>query len=154
MPGPPRKPRALKLIEGTDRKDRGAANPVSYTEGIPPCPDHLGPDGRAEWKRITAELSKVPGLLQRVDRATLAAYCSAVALFEHCDKLIQERGLTYVGGNLERVRPECKIRNEAFQQMRAMAAEFGFTPASRSRVSIPPAKGDSETDMLAKKYLA
>ena len=84
----------------------------------------------------------------------LAAYCSSWALFVHCDDVVREKGITYEGGNLDRVRPEVKIRAEAFHQVRAAAAEFGFTPASRSRVSIPPAKGDSETDMLAKKYLA
>lgn len=141
MPGPPPKPRALKLIEGTDRPDRGEPNPVSFTEGIPPCPDHLGPVAKAEWKRVVAELAKVPGLLQRVDRAMLAAYCTSWAIFCRCDEVIIELGLTYSAGELERVRPEVRIRAEAFAQVRAAAAEFGFTPASRSRVAAPKTKG-------------
>jgi P27 family predicted phage terminase small subunit len=158
MPGPPRKPSAIKLVEGTYRKDRALEAEVHFKEGVPPCPEHLGPTAKAEWRRVTAELSKIPGLLQVVDRAVLAAYCSVWGEYVYCsEQLIELGSLIYQGGNLARVHPLVAIRREAMRQLHEFAQAFGFTPAARARVPTPKGVGDGEGKLakyLADKYLS
>lgn len=146
--GPAPKPSALKLVEGTYRKDRAVPDEVQYAEGIPACPKELGPEAKAEWKRIVGELSKVPGLIQKVDRAALAGYCSSYALFLHLEQMIREPdGLvieyeTKSGAVITQPSAWVSIRNQERAAMSHFAQQFGFTPSSRTRVSGPPRKPD------------
>lgn len=59
MPGPGKKPASLKVVAGTDRKDRAAAASVDLPliEKVPPPPDWL-PNAHAvkEWKRLAGVL--------------------------------------------------------------------------------------------------
>jgi P27 family predicted phage terminase small subunit len=43
---------------------------------VPNFPEYLDKEARAEWERITPELVTL-GILARVDRAALSAYCMA-----------------------------------------------------------------------------
>lgn len=153
--GPAPKPSALKLVENTYRSDRAAPNEVEFAEGLPPAPEFLGPRAQREWGRIVGELEKVPGLLQQTDMAALAAYCSTFATFAHCEEILRDGGLTTTvtmknGTERQVARDEVRIRSDAWAKLRQFAAEFGFTPSARSRVSAPrQPKGD---DGLLGKY--
>src|SRR5687767_8014477 len=48
--------------------------------GVPSCPSCLGEEARKEWKRLARELDDL-GLLTRIHRGMLAAYCQAHALW-------------------------------------------------------------------------
>ncbi|HMB90134.1 MAG TPA: phage terminase small subunit P27 family [Rhodothermales bacterium] len=140
--GPRPKPTSLKVIQGTYRKDRASANEPAPEPVAPKCPTFLKGEARREWKRISAELVKLK-LLAEIDRAALAAYCSNWETFVLADKIIREKGLTCLTPNgHEQQRPEIAIRNKAFQQMRNFLSEFGMTPASRSRISVPEERLD------------
>ena len=76
MRGRKPKPSALKMFEGNPGK-----RPLKQTEPNPTvetkeCPVHLNDEAQAEWNRITPDLHTL-GLVARVDRAALAAYCQA-----------------------------------------------------------------------------
>ena len=78
------------------------------------------------------------GLLTDVDRAALAAYCQAWARWIEAEEAIREHGMVVETdkGNLIQS-PYVGIANQAMKQMRAFLVEFGMTPSSRSRVSVP-----------------
>lgn len=137
--GPAPKPTNLKVIQGTYRKDRSTGAEPVPAPTIPKCPTFLKGEARREWKRISVELEKLK-LLSEIDRAALAAYCENWAMFVLATKEIRENGITCLSPNGHVMqRPEIAIRNKAMMQMKTFLAEFGMTPASRTRISVPEA---------------
>jgi P27 family predicted phage terminase small subunit len=111
---------------------------------IPKCPPHLQTESRKEYKRISAEL-EVLGLISQIDRAALAAYCTAWAEYVFCEKKIAELNeadpegikgyVTVTPSGYQQMSIWVTIRNRALYVMKGFAAEFGMSPSSRSRVS-------------------
>lgn len=111
---------------------------------IPPCPTHLTPDARIEWKRVASELEAL-GLICQIDRAALAAYCSAWAEVVTCERKITALNAKDADGSagLVSITPSgyqqmsvwLQIRNRAYDRMMKFASEFGMSPSSRSRVT-------------------
>ncbi|WP_370267434.1 P27 family phage terminase small subunit [Nioella sp.] len=60
--------------------------------------------------------------------------CRSVARYEHYETLLDELGETYVSqgrqGQQIKARPEIAQLNETWRQIRALASDFGMTPAS------------------------
>jgi len=135
--GPRSKPTRLKLIQGTYRSDRASSNEPAPEAVAPKCPTFLKGEARREWKRVSDELESL-GLLSRIDRGALAAYCTAWATFVEADKIIRTEGMTFVTQKgYHQQRPEVGIRSRAMDQMRAFMSEFGMTPAARTKISVP-----------------
>jgi P27 family predicted phage terminase small subunit len=135
MPGPPPKPTALKTLAGNP-----GHRPLNHAEpqptGVPKCPPHLDKDAKKEWKRISKELIAL-GLLTEVDRAALAAYCSAWSRWVAAEEHIAKLGLVVKAPSGYPINnPYVGIANVAMDQMRRFLIEFGLTPASRSRIHI------------------
>jgi hypothetical protein len=72
------KPTHLKLIEGNPGKRPIRIGPERPVTTMPGPPDHLNADARTEWDRVAHGLHALR-LLETVDRAALAAYCTAYA---------------------------------------------------------------------------
>jgi P27 family predicted phage terminase small subunit len=108
---------------------------------VPDCPPELGPVARAEWDRLAAELGKLR-MLTQLDRAALAAYCGAYALWAEATENIQKFGTMVKSPSGYPIQsPYVSIANRQAEIMLRVASEFGFTPASRSRVSAPVQSG-------------
>ena len=106
-----RKPSGLKLVEGTDRKDRAVDEPeYEPTNGAEP-PDWLLPGAVAEWNRLT-ELLESQRVLTDADLTMLGHLCN------YHEKVV-------------RTWPHAAV----LTQLRMMYLEFGLTPASRAKVS-------------------
>ena len=85
------------------------------------------------------------GLISQIDRAALAAYCSAWAEVVTCERKIKALNAEDAGGSagLVSVTPSgyeqmsvwVQIRNRAYDRMMKFAAEFGLSPSARSRVT-------------------
>jgi P27 family predicted phage terminase small subunit len=152
MAGRKPKPTALKLIQGTHRKDRAAPNEPKpkQTARVPSPPAEMGKIAKNEWKRIASELHDM-GVLTRIDTKALANYCQAY------EDMLTARGLLH-GWNLAnpdqinvqksmtgviKTHPYLVQMREARLDMMKFAAEFGLTPSSRSRVSAK-VKGDGD----------
>jgi phage terminase small subunit len=60
---------------------------------IPECPPELGPVARREWDRVVGDLAALR-LLTNLDRAALAAYCGAYALWAEATEAIHGLGTT------------------------------------------------------------
>src|SRR3989304_880412 len=85
------------------------------------------------------------GLLTAVDRAVLAGYCQAYARWRQAEEAIEKYGLIgqTLSGYVQQL-PYVSIANQALKQMRACAAEFGFSPASRTRIAHPEPKTEDD----------
>jgi P27 family predicted phage terminase small subunit len=90
-----------------------------------------------EWARLTKELSKL-GLITQLDRGALATYCGAYAMWVEAMEQIQKYGTMVKSPNGFPVQsPYLAIANRQAEIMMRIASEFGFTPASRSRITSP-----------------
>lgn len=106
---------------------------------IPDCPTHLCAAAKKEWKRITVELERL-GLIAKIDRAALGAYCAAYARWEAAEKKLNKEGidsLVYkMPSGYEQTSAWLQISNRSLEIMYKFLAEFGMTPSARSRVSV------------------
>jgi P27 family predicted phage terminase small subunit len=104
---------------------------------IPDCPPELGPVARREWDRLAGDLVGLR-MLTNLDRAALAAYCGAYAMWAEATEAIQKYGAMVKSPSGYPVQsPYVSIANRQAEIMMRIASEFGFTPASRSRISTP-----------------
>lgn len=162
--GPPKKPTRLKVIQGTFRADRATVNEPKPEPGIPVVPAHLSDEAKVEWGRVTQDLEAL-GLLTRIDRAALAAYCewwsdwvdatrkcigesgkdlkvikTGERILYDAEGRITERS----GGNFVE-NPYYSIKKRAAELMHKFLTEFGMTPASRTRISAKPVEAEKVT---------
>lgn len=118
MPGPGKKPHALKVVAGTDRKDRAPVNAVELPLAgeVPSAPDWL-PNAHAtkEWQRLAPILHGV-GLLTEAGLSALGMLCALHG------KLVQlwSAGESPTGHMLA--------------QYRALVNDFGLTPVAQGKV--------------------
>jgi P27 family predicted phage terminase small subunit len=149
--GPRAKPTNLKILQGTYRKDRAAPNEPRPEVAVPQSPPHLNDLAKKEWRRIAPELLK-HGLLTKLDRAALAAYCQSWALWVEAEEKLKTEGLMVkMPSGYEQQSIWLSISKTALTQMRAFASEFGLSPATRTRVSaVEPPRQPSKLDRYLK----
>jgi P27 family predicted phage terminase small subunit len=100
----------------------------------PSCPACLSDEARKEWQRLAKELSTL-GLLTGIDRGQLAAYCQAHALWQEAVQAIGRYGTMVKSPNgFPMQSPYVALANKQVEIMVRIAAEFGMTPSSRSRL--------------------
>ena len=115
---------------------------------IPECPSELSPLARKEWDRLVGELCALR-MLTNLDRAALAAYCGAYALWAEATEAIQKYGAMIKSPQGFPIQlPYLAIANRQAEIMMRIASEFGFTPASRSRIVAPAKVSRSLFDLL------
>ena len=85
------KPTRLKMLTGNPGKRALNPDEPRPEANIPECPPELGPVARAEWDRLVVELAALR-LLTNLDRAALAAYCGAYALWADATAHIEKYG--------------------------------------------------------------
>jgi len=116
------------------------------SETVPEAPEWLGKYGRLEWDRVAPYLWKNK-LLTEADATTLATYCQNVDLLIESTKDIQENGHTIWGQRGQVRNPALASFSQATTALRAMATEFGMTPSSRARITLPDSPADSLRDL-------
>ncbi len=146
--GPAPKPTRLKVLDGNPGKRALPKNEPQPLAGAE-CPEWLSEIAKAEWLRVAPELERI-GLLTQIDSTALAAYCAAYARWQMAEEALARHGLTFVTeGGYSAQRPEVSIANKAMAEIRAFCKEFGMTPSSRGRMSLPGKDGE-EIDPLEK----
>jgi len=134
--GPAAQPTKLRLLRGNPGK-----RPVNEAEPQPRAvapepPAFLKREALEQWRYIAPELERL-GLLTIVDGAALAAYCQAYQRWIQAERNVNKNGLVLGGGTrYAQPNPAVGIAQKSMQLLRAFAAEFGLTPASRSRISV------------------
>ena len=132
------KPTRLKVLTGNPGKRPLNDGEPRPEVAIPDCPGELGETARREWNRLVGELAALK-LLTNFDRAALAAYCGAYALWAEATEAIQKFGVMIKSPSGYPVQsPYVSVANRQAEIMMRIASEFGFTPASRSRISTHP----------------
>ena len=150
--GPAPKPTNMKLLSGTFRKDRATPGEPTPKIEVPSPPSHLDAEARREWKRISVELARL-GLVSKIDRAVLALYCQTWSDWTQAREELKGHGRTVKSPNgYEIPSPHLTIANAAGKELRALAAEFGMSPASRTRVKAE--KPSAPRKSRAEKFFA
>lgn len=155
-----RKPRSAKIIQGTFRQDRNPQHEPkpAAIEVIPRPPSHLNKYAKRLWKQLAPHLVD-QGLLTELDVFTLELLCDSYglymdardAIFRPVDpetgKRTRRTFAQYMEGRNSHTAPEAMILKTAFNEYKALAAEFGLGPASRNRIDIP-APPENEVDPM------
>lgn len=145
-------PAALKLIKGrSPGKDSAgrAVNSGPAFKRIPPePPEWLTGEAREEWDRVLPGLSRLD-LLKPEDRAALAAYCEAVAMFRQATETVQREGMTIDAKQGTLAHPAVGIARAAGREIRAWAAHFGLTPSTEQALARGADDGDEEDNPFA-----
>jgi P27 family predicted phage terminase small subunit len=146
MPGPKPTPTHLKLLRGNpgQRPINKREPKPSIAPEPPEPPDFLSPAAKDEWWRIVPELHAL-GLLTVLDLKVLAAYCSTAAHWEAAERMLRDMAerdpvtgallIKTAAGNAM-YNPVIGIARKAAQDMVRIAAEFGFSPAARTRIQL------------------
>lgn len=152
--GPKKTPTAkLRLVNSRKAEERRSE--PKPERGIPTCPTFLDREAKAEWKRVTPKLDRM-GLLAKIDRATLAAYCQTWSDYTTAVKSVKREGTVITVdmgkfGKKKMKNPRVMVLNEARSALYRYASIFGLSPSSRADLATPFEinAGDVEKDPLS-----
>ena len=171
----PRKPTALKALQGTTRKDRtNPAEPKPKLAGIA-CPYPLNEKAIPIWDELAAELSQTR-VLTEADLQGLKMLCESIAQYDSLYKRLWEKQangeMEYTpiqkfyeiwdgkGKNKRKlpipvlirtaVKPEVALIAEGRKFQKGMLEQFGLTPASRQKVNAEPLDDKDNRSALQK----
>jgi P27 family predicted phage terminase small subunit len=133
----------VRQLRGThpERSDeRREVKKVKLTPSRPNPPTGLDREAAAEWRRIVPELDD-KGLLSKVDRGVLTAYCRAWSHACAAQKILEEGDLVLPGTEDygPRKHPAWQIWREATTLATALQKELLLTPSARLRATMPEA---------------
>ena len=156
----PRKPLALSLLHGNPGK-----RPLNHNEpkfrGGPKCPDWLYPLARAEFNRLTSELTHLD-LLKATDQAALEAYCQSCARWITAEQQVEAEGQLIrepivtrsgnVSGDRWKRHPASIVAKDERAAMLAAGKLFGLSPSSRANIyapapDLPATDEDDDSDL-------
>jgi P27 family predicted phage terminase small subunit len=148
-PGRKPKPFELKLIEGNRGKRPIKKEPKPEALASLSAPSWLDALGREFWKRHAHELARL-GLLTILDHDLLSAAAERWSVYRRAARELKTSLVQLTEANGRIGKPESAIAKQALMECRAILAEFGCSPASRTRVgaNIP----ENETKDPAAKY--
>lgn len=135
MPGRKAKPTQLKILDGNPGNHKLNKNEPKPKIKLTDPPPWFNARQVKMWEEVIHDAPK--GLLKKVDRAVVEAYICAY--LEWSDLVIELRSEdavieTRLGGI--KPNPKIAIKNAASKEMLRAAAEMGFTPSSRSKVTV------------------
>ena len=146
----PRKPTEIKKMQGTLRPCRVNNNephPDTYLQQIEP-PTYLGEIAKELWKFAVAQAPKE--MLTGLDFSILATWADTQAKIIQCEREINEFGMFVEDENTGR-----RMANKALAQQNELKGillrclnELGFTPASRSKVSLSKKSEENKNPFL------
>lgn len=147
MSGPAPKPTALKLVEGNKGKRKINAHEPdpAYLNDLTP-PTWL-PAAAAEVWNETAPKLRAAKVLTELDVHALAMGCVAIAQYRASvsrigDDMVKSKHVTNDEGKTvelgEHVNPWLIVQSMTYKQAMGIFAQFGLTPAARSRIAINP----------------
>lgn len=143
MRGRKPKPTALKVLEGKTGSVMNNREPLPE-KGLVSSPDWLTPNQKASWDYWIDNAPK--NLLTSIDKNVLTVYVVAEDIHRQAVEAIREAGLIVpspVKGEPMQ-NPWLAILNKQALILLKAGAELGFSPSSRSRVSIDPIDVESD----------
>ena len=140
------KPKAtvLKLITGNPGRRPLNAQEAKPRIVIPDPPEMMNDVALKEWNRVTPLLADV-GLIAKLDRAIIAAYCMAWSRWIECERMLETTGLIVKAPNgYPMYSPYLSASNKALDQVRQLSEQIGLSGSSRSRIKASDPAGESD----------
>jgi len=155
-PGPKPTPKEILANRGSWRAKKKDKPKLSITkfpeagaqEGRPDIPPWVKGEALTEWNWICGRLENM-GILAEVDRTMLELYVKAYLEWREADKLVKsllvktnQKTTTKADGTIEESggniiqHPALSIRNNAWERLKKVCAEFGMSPSARAGLSI------------------
>ena len=134
------KPTHLKIIGGQKKPSRYNHDEPPANVGTALAPSWLSVRAAELFDQIGGTLHGM-GIASPDDMHALALAASRLEEIEILTAVIEDAGRIYqTEAGLWKARPEVAMRNEAMRHAQSLLAEFGLTPAARSKVSAgkPP----------------
>lgn len=142
------KPTNLKLIQGTHRADRANPSEPKPRVEIPPCPKFLQGEARKQYQRIAKKLARI-GLMTELDDMALSMLCQGWQEYLEATDQVKKSGILLKSPNgFPVLNPYLTVANQAIKKIRALLAEFGMTPGSRSRIHTAATTEESDDEWL------
>lgn len=135
MAGRKPKPTHMKRLQGNPGKRPLNAREPKPNGNLKAPPSHFSVEQIAVWNYAIENAP--PGLLKNLDLSTLEVWTTACVLHREAMELVRKDGLvvTAPSGYLM-ANPALSSLNTQAGIMLKSAGELGFTPSSRSRISI------------------
>lgn len=134
MPGRPKKPDDLHILEGTFREDRhGDPAERVILDGEPAPPEHLSDDAKAIWSVIVPPLTAA-GVAKAADSVQLGIMVEWLARYRRYSAWLDKQGER--SGKSRGLMYLVKSAAEAFD---SIASRFGLTPTDRAKLRLPKA---------------
>jgi len=164
--GRKRKPIEQQIAEGDPAKrgvhklDRKLAAAPKASSGLPDCPKHLSGLARYAWEFWSEELA-IMKLDKRPDGPLLEGACQQYARAVTADAIVEKEGIICIDSFVTKLgdiiplrtkkHPAVEISSQSWGHVKSFCSEFGFSPASRVRLTLDdPTKGKSADDDLLK----
>ena len=153
------KPLALHILNGNpsklDIKKKTAETPKPKPINLE-CTERLSNMAKEEWERIAPELEKI-GILKVTDKVIFELYCQVYSECIELENFIKENGMTYtytkknkdgeVISEFVTQYPQVSQLDRKRNLLIKVCAEFGMTPSSRGRMSLPIGDDPDESPM-------
>ena len=145
MRGRKPRPTKLKILAGEPNKDRINDNEPDAPEGRPVQPDGLDDIGKTAWAALCESLDAL-GILSTVDHHALEIYAHSYSGYRAALAYLdatngQQIRVWEENGKLQMRRNPIMTEIHTHRaELMKMQAEFGLTPSSRSRLTVPGAK--------------
>lgn len=143
MRGRKPKPSYMRVLDGnashSAKPNPEEPVPPGQLEELPP-PSHLNDEQKQVWREAVRRAP--PGLLRHLDTYVFEQWVVHAHQFRKAAAKVAELGpLLKAKSGTPYQNPYLAIMNRQSKDMRALAAELGFTPSSRSRVKVEKTKG-------------
>ncbi len=128
-------PDKLKIVAGTAQACRMNPDAPVPAPGVAIAPEHLSDRGSDIFSRLSAILDGM-GIASPDDVDALTILAQRLEQIELLTVIIEDSGFTFeTDSGLWKARPEVAMRSDAMRHAQGLLAEFGLTPAARSKVS-------------------
>lgn len=161
--GPAPTPTSIKRKRGNPGDHKLNDHEAQPDPVLPDPPEVMDDVAREEWHRLAQELYDL-GLLTRIDRNTLAAYCQAFSVWVKATEHVKQYGIwelhnarydaagKRIPGTGELGRSVAlNAMFDAMQQMKTYGQELGLSPSARSRIKVESKEPDDEAFFTAPK---
>jgi P27 family predicted phage terminase small subunit len=141
-------PTPLKLVAGTQRKHRAnPGEPLPIGDLYAP-PEALTEAQREEWRYAVDNAPR--GLLRLLDRSIFSQWCIASVDLAVAELALRTEGMVVnrADGTGKMLNPWVRARRDAFDRFMKATSELGFSPTSRSRITLAGG-GKKETNRFA-----
>ena len=141
--GRKRIPTAVKIAEGTHRKDRhgiASAEPGNAIQGTPEAPSGLGESALVVWGQVLPLIVEA-GYLSDLDLHSFERFCLLHDELKDCERVIDEDGAYHVleSGSIQQ-HPAVNRKMKILDLIRRYETDFWLTPTARAGRQVKTGK--------------